>query len=128
MEWVAIVTLLAVLEYLVIMVLVGYSRGKYEIEAPATSGHEVFERYFRVQQNTIEQLVIFVPSLWAFAYFLNPVAAAGIGIVFLIGRLVYLRGYVREPAKRGVGFLVGFVANVVLLLGGLGAAIVVVFG
>ncbi len=88
----------------------------------------MFERYFRVQQNTIEQLVIFVPSLWAFAYFLNPVAAAGIGIVFLIGRRVYLRGYVREPAKRGVGFLVGFVANVVLLLGGLGAAIVEVFG
>ena len=127
MEWVAIVTLLALLEYLVIMLLVGRARGRYEIEAPATSGHEVFERYFRVQQNTIEQLVIFIPSLWAFGYFLNPVAAAGIGVVFLIGRLLYLRGYVSDPRRRGLGFGIGFLANVVLLLGGLGAALVVVF-
>ena len=128
MEYVAIVTLLAVLEYLVITLLVGRARGRYGIEAPATSGHEIFERYFRVQQNTIEQLLIFIPGLWAFGYFLNPVAAAAIGLVFVLGRAVYLRGYVRDPAKRGLGFLLTFAANVVLLLGGLGAAIAVTFG
>ena len=128
MEYVAIVMLLAVLEYVVIMFLVGRARGKYAIEAPATSGHEIFERYFRVQQNTIEQLLIFVPSLWAFGYFLNPVAAAAIGLVFVLGRAVYLRGYVRDPAKRGLGFAITFLANIVLLLGGLGGAIAVVFG
>ena len=123
MEYISVVTMLAVLEYVVIQALVGRARGKYSVPAPATTGHEVFERYYRVQQNTIEQLVVFLPSLWLFGLFLNPVVAAIIGLFFILGRILYLRGYVAEPGKRGVGFLIGFLATSILALGGLGGAL-----
>ena len=123
MEFIAVVTMLSVLEYVTFQILVGRARVKYEVAAPATTGHEVFERYYRVQQNTIEQLVVFLPSLWLFGLFLNPVAAAIIGLFFILGRILYLRGYVKDPNKRGVGFLIGFGATLILALGGLGAAI-----
>ncbi len=127
MEYVALVTGLAVLEYLVISFFVGWARGKYEIAAPATTGHPEFERYFRVQQNTVEQLVLFVPSLWLFGYFLGGALAAVIGCFFLLGRILYFRGYVRDAEKRGLGFLIGEIANVVLLIGGVvGAALAVI--
>lgn len=127
MEYVALVTGLAVLEYLVISFFVGWARGKYEIAAPATTGHPEFERYFRVQQNTVEQLVLFVPSLWLFGYFLGGALAAVIGCFFLLGRILYFRGYVRDAEKRGLGFAIGEIANVVLLIGGvIGAALAVI--
>ncbi len=124
MEYVSVVTMLALLEYVAFQMLVGRARGRYGVPAPATTGNEVFERYYRVQQNTIEQLVVFLPSLWLFGLFLNPVAAAIIGLFFILGRILYLRGYVADPGKRGVGFLIGFVATSVLALGGLGAALI----
>ncbi len=123
MEFIAVVTMLTVLEYVTFQMLVGRARVKYEVAAPATTGHEVFERYYRVQQNTIEQLVVFLPSLWLFGLFHKPVAAAIIGLFFILGRILYLRGYVKDPNKRGVGFLIGFGATLILALGGLGAAI-----
>ncbi len=124
MEYVSVVTMLALLEYVAFQMLVGRARGRYGVPAPATTGNEVFERYYRVQQNTIEQLVVFLPSLWLFGLFLNPVVAAIIGLFFILGRILYLRGYVADPGKRGVGFLIGFVATSVLALGGLGAALI----
>ncbi len=123
MEYISVVTMLAVLEYVTVQLLVGRARGKYGVPAPATTGHEIFERYYRVQQNTIEQLVVFLPSLWLFGLFLNPVAAAIIGLFFILGRILYLRGYVKDPDKRGLGFGIGFLATSILALGGLGAAI-----
>ena len=119
MEYVAIVTALALLEYMWISFRVGASRGKYNVEAPATSGNPIWERYYRVQQNTVEQLVIFLPALWIFAHFGNPVWAAGVGLLFIAGRLVYAIAYVQDPAKRGTGFAMTFLANVVLVLGAL---------
>lgn len=123
MEWIYFVAGLAALEYLVFAMLVGRARGRYEVPAPATTGHPVFERYFRVQQNTGEQLLIFFPSLWLFGKLLNPLVGAGLGVVFLVGRVIYLRGYVSDPEKRGAGFGIGLLANALLLLGSLfGAA------
>ncbi|MEX2205056.1 MAG: MAPEG family protein [Myxococcota bacterium] len=125
MPYLAIVTALALLEYMGIGFLVGSARGKYGIKAPATSGHPVFERTFRVHQNTLEQLIIFVPSLWLFGTYVSAVWGALIGLVFIVGRVVYVRGYVADPEKRGPGFGIGFLANLVLLVGGLIGALMV---
>src|SRR5258705_1565509 len=119
MEILSIVPLLALLEYVLIFLLVGRARAKYGIKAPATSGHEIFERYFRVQQNTLEQLVIFLPALWIFGWSLSYGVAALLGLVFIAGRALYLRGYLAAPEQRGLGFAVTGFANLALLRGGL---------
>ena len=123
MELVAVVAALALIEYSVFGMQVGRARARYGVKAPATTGHEIFERSYRVQQNTLEQLVVLLPSLYLFAAFVSAPIAAGLGLVFVVGRALYARGYVADPEKRGVGFIVGFAASSVLLLGGLlGAA------
>ncbi|MFQ5698083.1 MAG: MAPEG family protein [Myxococcota bacterium] len=123
MELIAIVALLALLEYNVFGILVGRARGLYGIEAPAVQGHPIFERYFRVHQNTLEQIVVFLPCLWLFGRYLNPSIGAGLGLIWIAGRFLYLRAYVEEPSKRGLGTAVSGLASLVLLLGGLvGAA------
>ena len=104
MEPVAVVILLALVEYVAFGGLVGRARGKYGVNAPAVSGHEVFERYFRVHQNTLELLVVFVPAMWLFGTYVNPTWAALLGLVFVVGRVLYLLGYVKDPAKREIGF------------------------
>ena len=119
MDYLAIVTALALLEYMGISILVGRARVKYGIKAPATTGHEVFERTFRVHQNTLEQIVVFLPALWLFGTQVSGGWGALIGMGFIVGRAIYAKGYVADPEKRGPGFLIGFVANAVLLIGGL---------
>ena len=99
------------------------ARGKYNCPAPATSGDPVFERYYRVHINTSEQLLVFLPAISIYSYFGNPIIAAGVGLVFPISRLVYLQAYVADPAKRGRGFLPGFLATAFLLIGGLVAVV-----
>ena len=102
--WVNLVTLLALLEYFAFSFLVGKARMTYGVKAPAISGHEMFERYFRVHYNTLELLVMFVPALWIAAMYWNPMWMAGIGAIYLFGRLLYLQGYVRDPKTRSIGF------------------------
>ena len=114
-----VVMALALLEYFTFSILVGQARGKYNVPAPATSGHPVFDRTFRVHQNTLEQLIIFVPAMMMFSTFVSAQIAAGLGLVFVVGRALYFRGYVAEASKRGVGFAVGALAQIVLLLGSL---------
>lgn len=116
MAWINLVTLCALIEYFVFGWLVGKARGKYGVKAPATSGHEVFDRYFRVQQNTLELLIIFVPALWIAAQYWNPMWIAAIGAVYVVGRIVYLRGYVSNPGSRHIGFLLSTVPIVALIL------------
>lgn len=123
MTYVAIVAILALLEYQYFGLLVGKARGKYGVAAPATTGHEMFDRAFRVHQNTLEQLIIFLPALYIFAAFVDPNWAAAVGLVFVIGRGVYAAGYNAAPDKRGTGMLIGFVASAILLLGGLIGAV-----
>ena len=119
MHWIAVVTLLALVEYLVIGGLVGQARGRYGIKAPATSGNEIFERYFRVHQNTMEQLVVFLPALWLFGHYVCPGWGALLGLGFVVGRVLYLRGYVENPEHRELGFGIGFVALALLVIGAL---------
>ncbi|MFQ5418460.1 MAG: MAPEG family protein [Myxococcota bacterium] len=123
MSLVCIVASLALIEYLVFVVQCGQARGRFGVAAPATHGHTEFERYYRIQQNTIEQLVVFLPALFLFAHFVDTLFAAILGMVFVLGRALYARGYAIDPARRGPGFLLTIGSNVLLLLGGLVGAI-----
>lgn len=129
MAAVAIVVVLALIEYTWFGFLVGRARGRAGIAAPAITGDPIFERYMRVQQNTLEQLVVFVPAMFLFGYYVNAWVAALIGLVFIAGRALYLRLYVADPARRGPGVLISMLAQVVLLLGGgIGAAVEILRG
>jgi uncharacterized MAPEG superfamily protein len=123
MEFVAIVTVLALLQYIYFAVLVGQARGKFGVNGPAVTGHPVFERYFRVQMNTLEILVAFLPALWLFAQYISPTWAAILGVIYLVGRFVYLRAYVADPARRGLGFGLSMLPTLAMLLGGLVGAV-----
>ena len=123
MAWVAVTIIVALLQYLAFGFMVGGARVKYGVAAPAISGNEVFERYFRVQQNTLEQLVAFVPGIWLFGVYVSPLWAAALGAVFIVGRAIYAAGYIRDPKARGAGFGLTFLPNVILLAGGLYGAV-----
>lgn len=123
MHYVAIVTVVALLEFLVFGFLVARARAKYGIAAPAVSGNEMFERYFRVQMNTLEQLLQFLPVLWIFAHYANANWAAVLGVVFIIGRAVYCRSYVRDPKTRSLGFALTALPILIMMIGILWQAI-----
>ena len=114
MDWVVIVTVLALLQYTWFGIEVGAMRGKNVVKAPATSGSPEFERMFRDHYNTMQQLVIFLPLLWIYAHYVNPVWAAGLGAVFIIGRFIYRAAYVKDPASRSIGFTLTFLPSVVM--------------
>jgi len=124
MPFVDLVIALALVEFFLFGVAVARARARYNIPAPATTGNEVFERYFRVQMNTLEQLVIFVPSVLLFARYVNAYVAAALGVVFLIGRALYFQGYVKAPQARHIGFILSAVPNLALLIGAIIGALV----
>ena len=110
-------TLLTLLVYLVVSLNVARARGKYGVKAPAVTGNEHFERAYRVQMNTLEQMVFFLPSMWLYALLLTDKGAAVGGLIWVIGRVIYSVSYVRNPASRGVGFTISFIAEIGLFLG-----------
>jgi uncharacterized MAPEG superfamily protein len=118
MKLVVLVTALALIEYITFGMLVGRARARYGVAAPAVSGDPIFERYHRVHQNTLESLVIFLPSLWLFATYVSEPIAAGLGLIFIVGRAMYARLYVLDPPRRGLGVGITFSATAILLLGG----------
>ena len=115
----ALVTVLALIEYMILGVMVGQARGRYKIEAPATTGDPMFERYFRVHQNTLESLIVFLPALWICGITLSGRGAALIGLVYIVGRVVYVRGYLADPKGRAAGAMMTFAASGLLIIGSL---------
>ena len=93
---------------------VGAMRPKLGIDAPATTGHPDFERANRVHYNTIEQLVLFLPLLWLATRVVGDAWAAGIGVFWIVGRLVYARAYQRDPVKRAPGMIITLLPTAVL--------------
>lgn len=124
----AIVTLLALLSYVWMVMRVGGARRKSGIAAPAMSGDPTLERYLRVQGNTLEWLPVFLVSLWLFALYWGDLIAAGLGVVWIVGRVLYALGYSAAAEKRELGFMVQMIATAVLLFGALGKAILVLLG
>src|SRR5688500_8890105 len=112
-----LITALTLLVYLVLTINVVRARSKYKVPAPQMTGNSEFERVLRVQQNTLEQLVFFLPGLWLFSFFLSPLWGAGIGAVWLVGRIVYAWGYYQAAKKRVIGFGISLISSIVLLLG-----------
>ena len=113
----ALVTGLALVLYVMVFVNVARARSRYQIDAPAIAGHPAFERVFRVQQNTLEQLMLFLPALWLFSLFVSPLWGAAIGLVWVLGRLHYAWGYYRDAARRHTGFGIAAICSLVLLAG-----------
>jgi len=114
---VVLIILLALLEFMAFGAAVGYARKKYGVKAPATSGHEIFERHFRVHYNTMEQLVVFIPSIYFFAAYISSLWATILGAVFLVSRILYAVGYVKDPAKREFGSVLGAVGTLIPFFG-----------
>jgi glutathione S-transferase len=114
----AAVTVLAVLLGFYTVMLVGRMRGKHGVHAPAVTGAPEFERAFRVQMNTLEQFVLFLPLLWLATVYpvVSGYLAPGLGVIWLIGRVLYASGYMAEAAKRSTGFLIAGIALVGLLV------------
>ena len=110
------VTVLALIQFIFFGALVAVARKTQGVAAPAMTGSEVFDRLSRVHLNTQERLVLFLPLMWLAAQFWNPIWAAGAGMVFLIGRMVYWRGYVQHPDKRMLGNLLTMLPTGLLLL------------
>ena len=131
-ELVVLVVMLALLQYIFFSVQVGRARVKHGVRAPAVTGHAVFERKLRVQMNTLELLVIFIPAAFSYAFLADRLGwyggeiAAALGVVFLIGRGVYARAYVQDPAQRGPGFLLSVAPCLVLIAGALVAVVATV--
>jgi uncharacterized MAPEG superfamily protein len=123
MPLVHIVIGLALAQFLFFCFAVGKARGTYKVAAPATTGNEMFERYFRVQMNTLELLVIFVPSMLLFGQYSGAYLATALGVIYLIGRMIYFLSYVKDPKSRSMGYGLSALPVVVLLVGAIIGAI-----
>ena len=119
-SYVSLVTLLAALVYFWMATQVARTRNKVGILPPMMSGDPLLERTIRAHTNTLEWMPIFLPSLWLFAIYWSEPVAAGIGLVWIVGRIAYFFGYRSDPSKRFPGFFIQAIAVAFLLLGALG--------
>lgn len=113
----ALITLLTVLLLLGTGVAVAKARLKYGVKAPATTGNLDFERVFRVQMNTQENALLFLPALWLFSLYVSPLWGGVLGLVWLAGRIYYAVGYIRAASARAPGFAISMSVVGILLLG-----------
>ena len=119
MDYVNLVILAALFEYMAFILIVGATRNKYAVVAPATTGNSHWERLHRIQVNTTEQLVLFIPATLGFAYYVSETWATAIGTVFLTGRIVYFLGYRKAGEKRIIGAVLTTWPSYILALGAL---------
>ena len=119
MEYSIAIILIALLQFIFFTGRADFSRGKYDIKAPKTVGNERWERIFRIQQNTMEQLVIFIPGILIFSVYVSATWAVLPGILFIVGRHIYSRLYLQSPENRGPGMVLSFFTNIALVIGGL---------
>jgi len=117
----ALVTCLTIAFYVFVSTQVSRARRAYGVKLPATTGNPDFERVYRVHMNTLEWLPIFLPSLWLFAIYIGDTSAAALGLVWIVGRILYMTGYTKAAGKRGTGFTVQAGAAMLLWLGATGA-------
>ncbi len=117
--WPSLITVSALILYFIVTINVGRARFKYKVSPPQVTGNPDFERVLRVQQNTLEQMILFLPSLWLFSQFVSPKWAAGIGAVWIIGRILFAWGYYQAAEKRAAGFGISTLATLALLGGSL---------
>ncbi|MEG3941656.1 MAPEG family protein [Microcoleus sp. S36b_A3] len=117
--WPSLITISALILYFILTLNVGRARFKYKVSPPQMTGNPDFERVVRVHQNTLEQLILFLPSLWIFSQFISPIWAAGIGAVWIIGRILFAWGYYQAAEKRAAGFGISTLATLTLLGGSL---------
>jgi glutathione S-transferase len=115
----SLVTVVSLILYFIVTLNVGFARAKYGVKPPQMTGDPNFERALRVQENTFEQLILFLPALWLFSYYLNPLWGAGIGAVWIVGRILYAWGYYQAAEKRGPGFGISILCAVALIVGSL---------
>jgi len=123
---VAIVTLLSAVTCFGMALVVARTHVKTGILPPAMTGDPLLERTVRAHANTLEWMPIFLPSMWLFAIYWSPLWAAGLGAVWIIGRIVYFVGYRSAPEKRLPGFFIQLSAAGILTLGALGRIIYLV--
>jgi glutathione S-transferase len=116
MAWIELVSVLALLQYLVFGFLVAKAHVTYGVKPPAMAGNELFDRVYRVQMNTLEQLVAFLPALWLASRYWSPAWIAALGAVYLVGRMIYRSSYVKDPDSRTLGFVLTIAPTAVLLL------------
>ena len=117
--WPSLITVSALILYFVVTINVGRARFKHKVSPPQMTGSPDFERVLRVQQNTLEQMILFLPSLWLFSQFISPIWGAGIGAVWIIGRILFAWGYYQAAEKRAAGFGISTLATLALLGGSL---------
>ncbi|CAN0592574.1 unnamed protein product, partial [Ectocarpus sp. 12 AP-2014] len=114
-EYINLVGALAVLQFFFFGFMTGAARRKSGLKAPAVTGHPDFERMYRVQINTLETLVAFLPALFIAAQYWSPIIVSIIGLVYIIGRFIYWRAYIANPEKRGLGFMLSMLPTLALI-------------
>lgn len=125
--WPSLVTVLALTLYFVLTINVGRARTKYSVPVPQMSGNPDFERVVRVHSNTMEQIIFFLPLLWLFSWYVNPIWGSVIGTFWILGRILYAWGYYQAAEKRGPGFAIASLSSMILLLGTLIKLVLVIF-
>jgi glutathione S-transferase len=116
-HYTATVTLLAIALYFLFATRVAASRGRFNVELPATTGNTDFERIFRAHVNTLEWMPTFLAPLWLCAFYWSDVAAAAVGLFWIIGRVIYFFGYSSAVGKRLPGFFIQSTACLLLFAG-----------
>ncbi len=116
MEYTVLIILIALLQYIYFLGKVAYYRGKLDVHAPKTVGNDVWERIYRVQQNTTEQLIIFIPALFLFSEFVSSTWVILPGIAYLLGRVLYSIRYVKNPNSRGLGMALSIFSSFIMII------------